>query len=167
MPVHTEDLEYHRPNGIPLLGRLYRPDGPGPFPALVEIHGGAWTGGDRLNNVAIAAYLAARGVMVFSIDFRMPPDAGYPDSVADINFAIRWFKANAERFGTRADRIGALGTSSGGHMLLLNVLRPNDPRYVTPATPGVDAKVACAIACWPVADPLTRYRTQEIGRAHV
>ena len=157
MPFHVEDIAY----SPPLLGRLYRPEGAGPFPALVEIHGGAWTGGDRLNNVSIAEYLAERGVMVFSIDFRMPPAAGYPGSVADINFGIRWFKANAARLVADPTRIGALGTSSGGHMLLLNVLRPADPRYTAIATPGTDASVVCAIACWPVADPVTRYQVQQ------
>lgn len=161
MPFHAEDIEYARPGGVPLLGRLYRPEGAGPFPALVEVHGGAWTSGDRLNNAAIAEYLAARGVVVFSIDFRLPPAARYPEVVADVNYGLRWFKATAERHGSRADRVGALGTSSGGHLLLLNVLRPADARATTTPTPGVDAGLRCAIACWPVADPLTRYRVQQ------
>ena len=74
MPVHSEDLEYLRPqSGAPLLARFYRPEGAGPFPAVLEVHGGAWTSGDRLNNVAIGDYLAARGIVMLSIDFRMPP----------------------------------------------------------------------------------------------
>src|SRR5207302_1683968 len=73
MPILTEDLEYHRPAEIPLLARFYRPEGQGPFPAVLEVHGGAWTSGDRLNNVSIAEHLAAHGIVVLSIDFRMPP----------------------------------------------------------------------------------------------
>ena len=63
MPIHTEDLEYLRVGGTPLLARFYRPEGPGPFPAVLEVHGGAWTSGDRFNNVAIAEHLAAHGIV--------------------------------------------------------------------------------------------------------
>src|SRR5215831_1729614 len=159
MAVHAEDFEYlHLAAAAPLLARFYRPEGPGPFPAVLEVHGGAWTAGDRLNNVAIGGYLAAHGVVVLSIDFRMPPAARYPETVADVNFGIRFLKANAERFATRADLVGGLGTSSGGHLLLLNALRPRDPRYASHPLPGADASLAFAIVCWPVADPLARYR---------
>ena len=120
MPFHIDDLEYLRPqSGAPLLARFYRPEGAGPFPAVLEVHGGAWTSGDRLNNVAIGEYLATRGIVMLSIDFRMPPAVRYPETVADVNFGIRFLKANAERFATRAELVGGLGTSSGGHLLLL------------------------------------------------
>ena len=157
MPIHTEDLEYHRPAGMPLLARFYRPEGQGPFPVVLEVHGGAWTSGDRFNNVAIAEHLAAHGIVVLSIDFRMPPAARYPETVADVNYGIRFLKANAERFATRPALVGGLGTSSGGHLLLLNALRPRDPRYASHPVPGADATLAFAVVCWPVADPLARY----------
>ena len=76
--VASEDIEYLRHGGKPLLARLYRPTGAGPGPALVEIHGGAWTSGDRLNNAAIATALAAAGSVVLSLDFRMPPRRDIP-----------------------------------------------------------------------------------------
>jgi len=158
MAIHTEDLEYHRPEGTPLLARFYRPQGRGPFPAVLEVHGGAWTSGDRFNNVSIAEHLAGRGIVVLSIEFRMPPTARYPETVADVNFAIRFLKANAERFATRQELVGGLGTSSGGHLLLLSALRPHDRRYTVDPLPGSNASLAFAVACWPVADPLARYR---------
>jgi acetyl esterase/lipase len=155
----TQDLEYQRPNGKPILARLYRPQGTGPFPAVCEVHGGAWTGGDRLNNVDIAKALADDGCVVLSLDFRMPPEAPYPTAVADVNLGIRWLKAHATEFGSKPELVGALGTSSGGHLLLLNVLRPADPRYAAlPGPSGVDATVPWFVACWPVADPVARYR---------
>jgi acetyl esterase len=158
MATRTQDLEYLRPAGAaPLLARHYRPEGPSPFPAVLDVHGGAWTSGDRLNNVAIGEYLAAQGIVVLSIDFRMPPAARYSETVADVNFGIRFLKANAERFSTRADLVGGLGTSSGGHLLLLNALRPRDPRYAALPLAGADANLAFAVVCWPVADPLARY----------
>jgi acetyl esterase len=157
MPFQTEDLEFLHTDGAALLARCYRPQGSGPFPAVLEVHGGAWTSGDRFNNTAIGEYLAERGIVMLSIDFRMPPVTGYPGTVADVNFGIRFLKANAQRFATRPELVGGLGTSSGGHLLLLNALRPHDPRYTAIALPGVDAGLAFAVACWPVADPLARY----------
>jgi acetyl esterase len=167
MDFRADDVEYQRQDGQPLLARLYQPIGPGPFPAVLEVHGGAWTGGDRFNNASIAEALAADGIVVLSIDFRMPPQARYPDTIADVNLGIRWLKSNATKFNSRADLVGGLGTSSGGHMLLLSALRPNDPRYAKLALPGsspgtsVDASLRFAIGCWPVADPLQRYRVKK------
>jgi acetyl esterase len=164
MAIYTEDVEYLNAGGTALLARFYRPEGQGSFPAVLEVHGGAWTAGDRFNNVAIAEHSATHGIVVLSIDFRMPPAARYPETVADVNFGIRFLKANAERFATRRELVGGLGTSSGSHLLLLNVLRPRDPRYTTHPLQGTDANLAFAIACWPVADPLARYRAvQERG----
>ena len=65
--VEWQDLEY-RPG---LLARLYRPQGPGPFPSLIEIHGGAWNNGDRTQNAELAQALAANGLVVASVDFRL------------------------------------------------------------------------------------------------
>ena len=90
MDFRADDVEYQRQDGQPLLARLNQPIGPGPFPAVLEVHGGAWTGGDRFNNVAIAEALAADGVVVLSIDFRMPPVARYPDTIADVNASGIW-----------------------------------------------------------------------------
>jgi acetyl esterase len=168
MGFRTEDHVYNTPDGQPLLATVYRPDGPGPFPAVLEVHGGAWTGGDRFNNTVIAESLAADGIVVASIDFRMPPRARYPDTVADVNLGIRWLKAHAEEFGARPELVGGLGTSSGGHLLLLSALRPHDPRYASLPLNGHDATLAFAMACWPVADPVTRYRVmQESGNARL
>jgi acetyl esterase len=158
--VTTEDIEYLRVGDTALLARLYRPSGAGPFPAVVGIHGGAWTGGDRLNNALLDEAIAAAGAVVLALDFRMAPKSPYPASVADINFGIRWLKANAARFDSRPEWVGAVGSSSGGHQMLLNALRPDDARYTALTAPelrGVDASVSFAVACWPIADPLARY----------
>jgi acetyl esterase len=158
--VDIRDLEYQRQGGRPLLARLYQPDGPGPFPAAVQVHGGAWTSKDRTDNDFMAKALAAAGIVVLSLDFRMPPQAPYPASLQDINLGVRYLKAHAGDFRARAEWVGSFGTSSGGHQVLLAAMRPHDPRYAAlPLTGGgqVDATQAWVVSGWGVLDPLLRY----------
>jgi acetyl esterase len=159
--VGIEDIEYQRIGGESLLARLYRPKGAGPFPAVVGVHGGAWTSGDRNNNQVIDQALAAVGVVVLALDFRLAPQAMYPASVVDVNYGVRWLKAHAAQFASRPDWIGAVAGSSGAHQTLLSALRPRDPRYAATTTSvvaGIDADISYMVACWPIADPLARYR---------
>jgi len=158
--IVIEDLEYQRRHGHAMLARLYRPGGDGPFPAVVQVHGGAWVNKDRTDNDFISKALAESGMVVASVDFRMPPEAPYPASLADINLAARWLKKNAAQYHSRPDWVGSFGTSSGGHQVLLAAMRPDDPRYaVLPLSggPEVDARLAFAISGWGVLDPLLRY----------
>ena len=130
--IEVEDVEYLRHGDKPLLARMFKPRGPGPFPAIIELHGGAWCLGDRLMDVAINEPLAKSGVVVAALDFRVPPEASYPGSLADINYAIRWFKMQTMEFGSRPDLVGALGSSSGAHQAILAGMRPFDARYAAP-----------------------------------
>lgn len=142
----------------PLTGTLYRPAGAA-LAAVVEVHGGGWTSGDRTSNVAIARHLARNGIAVLSVDFRMPPAARYPETVADVAAGLRWMLTHSADVGTTPDRVGLLGTSSGGHLALLLALRPRDERYAGPAMGGEpDLAVRFAVLGWPVNDPLARYQ---------
>ena len=82
--IDVADVEYVHHGDKPLLARLFRPRGSGPFPLVVEAHGGAWCRGDRSNDTVINEPLAKSGVVVAALDFRMPPEAAYPASLADI-----------------------------------------------------------------------------------
>lgn len=158
--IVAEDVIYHRPGDAQLLARIYRPNRGPVTAAVVSVHGGRWVAETRLTNEIIDQALAAAGILVMAIDFRMPPKVRYPVPVADINLAIRWLKLNAGRFGFVGDRVGGVGTSSGGHQLLLNGLLPADPRYAAEALPGgegLDATLAYMVTGWPVSDPLARY----------
>src|SRR5437868_12468110 len=163
--IEVRDLEYQRMDGVPLLARLYRPIRPGnsggSFPAVIDVHGGAWASGDRLNNAPLDEALAKSGIVVLAIDFRMPPQFRYPASIADVNLATRCLKAHAGEFGSRHDLVGGLGTSSGAHQLLLSALRPADPRYAALSlaeAPGEDAGLPYLVLCWPISNPLARYQ---------
>jgi acetyl esterase/lipase len=159
--IKVEDVEYTRHGGTPQLARLYRPQGPGPFPIMVELHGGAWCRSDRLADAVIHEPLARSGVIVAALDFRQPPVAPYPASFQDIHYGIRWLKARAAELGSRPDMIGSMGNSSGGHQAMLLGMRPFDSRYAALPQPAgasnVDATVRCVIMTSPVIDPLGRY----------
>ncbi len=155
--IEIEDVEYLRHGDAPLLARLFKPRGQGPFPAIVELHGGAWCLGDRLNDDGINEQLARNGILVAALDFRVPPVASYPASVADINYGIRWLKSQAGKLNSRADMLCTFGLSSGGHQAMLLGMRPRDPRYSAIPLSG-DARVRGVILGAPVIDPIGRYR---------
>lgn len=157
--IVVEDVEYLRHGASPLLARIFRPRAAASLPMVVDLHGGAWCRGDRLSDTAINEALARSGVVVAALDFRMPPVAAYPASLADIHYGIRWVKTRAASLGGRADRVGVLGVSSGAHQGMLLAMRPDDQRYAAlPLAGGADARVGCVVLCWPVIDPLARYR---------
>jgi acetyl esterase len=158
--VNERDVECQRLNGKPWHLRIYQPQGPGPFPTIIDVHGGAWHNGDRTSNAGVDRALAATGILVAAVDFRQPPEAGYPASICDINLAIRWLKAHAAEFNG-ITKVGAFGNSSGGHQVVLSALRPRHPAYLAlslPDHPEVDAGLAYVIAGWPVICPLYRFR---------
>jgi acetyl esterase/lipase len=159
--VDVTDVEYLRHGDSPLLATVFKPRGNGPFPIMVELHGGAWVRGNRQNGKVGNEALAKNGVIVVALDFRVPPVAPYPASLADIHYGIRWAKTQAASWNGRPDLIGSMGTSSGAHQAMLLGMRPNDPRYAALPSPAgaatVDGSVRCVIMVSPVIDPLGRY----------
>src|SRR3984893_8276436 len=172
--IDVEDVEYLRHGDTPLLARLFKPRGAGPFPAVVELHGGAWCLGDRLQDTSINEQLARSGILVAALDFRAPPAASYPGSAMDINYGIRWLKTEAAKLGSRPDMVCTFGISSGGHMAMLLGMRPRDSRYsAIPLSRGdfaLDASVRGVIMGAPVIDPLGRYhyakQLKDSGKPH-
>ena len=156
--VDISDVEYLNHGGAPLLAKLFKPQGSGPFPIMLELHGGAWVRGGRENGDAANEALAKTGVIVAALDFRT--QERYPASVADIHYAVRWAKSQAASWNGIPDSVGAMGTSSGAHQAMLLGMRPNDPRYAalpSPAGSSADGTLACVIMVSPVIDPLGRY----------
>jgi len=157
-----EDVEYLRHGDKPLLARVFKPRGEGPFPTLVDLHGGAWCQGDRTKEVIRHQTLAGHGCAVVALDYRQGREGAYPKALADVNYAIRWVKQHAKELKTRPDLVGISGQSSGGHLAMLAAMRPRDPRYTAiplpPGSPALDASVKCVVMSWPVINPLGRYR---------
>ena len=165
--VETTDVEYRHDGEKSWLATIYQPKGTGPFPALLDVHGGAWNRGERGNNKVMDAALAASGIVVAAIDFRIAPQHPYPAQVIDTNYATRWLKLHARDFNAEPESVGALGSSSGGHTVMLSALRPGDSRYSELSLPGgeaVDATLLYVLCTWPVLDPYSRYLySQEVG----
>lgn len=159
--VQTHDVDYLHVDGKTFKATIYQPEGAGPFPAILDVHGGAWVREDvrRDEHPGMDRALAAMGMVVAAIDFRQSPQYRYPDSVADANFALRWLRANASKFKASPQMVGAFGSSSGGHLVLLNAMRPSDPRYATLPLAGVapeSARPDYMILVYPISDPLAR-----------
>jgi len=157
----TQDIDYLVHGDKPLKLRLFKPAGAGPFPVIVMLHGGAWNNGSYAQCDGQGENWSKAGVAVASIDFRQAAD-GYPSSLADTNYAVRWLKAHAKDLNLNPERVGLSGQSSGGHLAMLAAMRPNDPRYASIAlgdgSTAVDASVTCVGMLWPVINPLSRYR---------
>jgi len=147
-----------------LMARIYQPQGVGPFPTLLDLHGGAWNNKDRLANEPMDRAVAASGVLVVAVDLTLAPEAPYPASVQDANYAVRWLKSRAAEWNGDAAKLGVLGSSSGGHVAQLLALRPRDKSYNAiplPAAPTVDATVAYVATRSPISDTYARYQQAE------
>jgi acetyl esterase len=166
--ISVTDVEFRRNTaGRLLMARIYQPAGRGPFPTVLDLHGGAWNGKDRHAEEPMDRALAASGLLVVAIDMTLAPEAPYPASVQDANYGVRWLKSKAAEWRGDPSRIGIYGSSSGGHVAELLAMRPHDPRYnAIPLSAGVDASVAYVAMRSPVSNPFARFQNAErLGRA--
>jgi len=115
--------------------------------------------------------LAASGLVVAAIALRGAPKYPYPSQVEDVNYATRWLTVHARDFNADPQLLGGLGTSSGGHTLMLSAMRPHDPRYrglPLAAENEPNATFAYVLAAWPVLDCYARYLyAKEINHAQL
>jgi len=169
--VKTWDVEYRKDPARALMARIYQPRAAGPFPVLLDLHGGAWNDQDRTANAPMDERLAASGILVVAIDLRRAHEAAYPASVADVNYGVRWLKQKAREWNGDPETLGVLGSSSGGHELQLCAMRPRDVRYCAlplPEAPGLDATLAYVVVRSPISDPLARYeQAKKMQRDHL
>lgn len=118
----------------PLLADIYRPSGPGPYPSVLLIHGGAWKRGDRAQVQGLAERIAARGYLVMNTTYRLVPQYVFPAQLQDVQQALRWMRSPAgAQQGIDPDRIGSFGYSAGGHLAALLGHIAKDPLLGDPA----------------------------------
>lgn len=165
LDIRVSEVEFRRNRaGRMLMARIYQPTAAGPFPTVLDLHGGAWNTKDRRAEEPMDRALAASGLLVVAIDLTLAPEAPYPACVQDANYGVRWLKWKAASWGGDPSRIGIYGSSSGGHVAELLAMRPRDPRYNAiplPEAPSMDATVAYVAMRSPISDPLARFQNAE------
>ena len=123
------EVEYGTAAGVSLRLDAWVPDGPGPFPAVILVHGGGWNAGDKSGGpqkgymAPMQEPLARAGFAWFSINYRLSPKFHYPAPVEDVETAIRWVKAHAAEYHLDPARIALAGESAGGHLVALAGVR--------------------------------------------
>ena len=163
--VKVSEVEYRRTKaGRQLMARIYEPAGTGPFPAILDLHGGAWNAKDRKAEEPMDRAIAESGVLVVAVDLTLAPESPYPACVQDANYAVRWLKTKAASWNGDPAKIGLYGSSSGGHVAELLAMRPRDPRYNAiplPEAPQAEASVAYVAMRSPISNTFARYQNAE------
>lgn len=146
--------------GRMLMARIYQPQGKGPFPTVLDLHGGAWNRKDRKAEEPMNRALASSGLLVVAVDLTLSGEAPYPACIQDANYAARWLKVNAARWNGDASKLGVYGSSSGGQVAELLAMKPRDPTFAAIPLDGaanVDASVAYVAMRSPPSNTLARY----------
>jgi acetyl esterase/lipase len=169
--IKISELEYFKTAKRTLMARVYQPQGAGPFPVLLDLHGGAWNNKDRMANAPMDEAAAKSGLLVVAVDMSLAPEAPYPACVQEASYAIRWLKSKAIEWNGDASQLGVLGSSSGGHVAQLIGMKPNEPLYnahVLAGAPGINSRVAYIATRSPISDPLARFKQAEkMKREHM
>lgn len=152
----TRGITYHREGSLRLRLDVYRPDEPpeggGPRPAVIQVHGGGWIMGSRAQQgIPLLNHLAANGWVGFNVDYRLSPRNPYPAHVVDVKRAIAWVRANAAELGVDPDLICITGGSAGGHLSALAALTAGDAG-LQPGFEEADTSVAAAVPFYGVYD---------------
>jgi acetyl esterase/lipase len=163
--IKVSEVELRRTRaGRTLMARIYQPTSAGPFPTVLDLHGGAWNNKDRHAEEPMDRALAASGLLVVAIDMTLAPEAPYPACVQDANYAVRWLKSKAASWNGDPSTVGVYGSSSGGHVAELLGMRPRDARYNAiplPDAPRADATVSFIAMRSPVSNPYARFQNAE------
>jgi alpha-L-fucosidase 2 len=112
------DIEFAKPEGVSLALDAYIPDGAGPFPTCILVHGGGFTKGDKTSYIKpLFEPLSKAGFTWFTINYRLAPQYRHPACVEDVESAIRWVKAHAAEYKVDTKRIALIGESAGGYLV--------------------------------------------------
>ncbi len=125
------DIEYGKAGDESLLLDACVPDGAGPFPVAIIVHGGGWSGGDKTRDITpLFKPLSDAKFTWFSINYRLGPKHRFPACIEDVEAAIRWVKKHAAEYKGDPRRIALIGESAGGHLVCLAAVRAKDDTRV-------------------------------------
>ncbi len=135
-------------------------------PAVIIIHGGGWTGGDKgaKRELITGTNLARAGYVCASVNYSLSERSRWPTNLHDCKNAVRWMRANAEELGVDPERIGVIGGSAGGHLALMVAYTAGNPEF-SPAGPypGVSDHVSACVNMYGITNLLTRRHTDDKG----
>jgi acetyl esterase/lipase len=131
-----KDLAYVSGGGERQQGDLYLPNGAGPFPTALVLHGGDWVGRDRKDMESAAETLAQNGFAAFNVNYRLAPEHRYPAQLEDTHAALRFLAENATKWQLDTARFATVGYSAGSQLALLAAEKPD------PDGPAIRAIVA-------------------------
>ncbi len=165
------DIEFLAPGRLERAD-LYLPTSASPshrVPAVVMIHGGGWSGGDKRapREINIGTNLALNGYIAMSINYVLSTNGlvTWPANLHDCKTAVRWLRKNAQRLGVNPDRIGVIGGSAGGHLSAMLAVTGPDDRLDPPAPYGdYSCRVQCAVDLYGPADLLLRGDAKWLGK---
>ena len=126
--VVSHGIRFAEPDSQRLTLTVYRPNGDGHFPAIVQIYGGAWQRGTPEDQSELGRYLAARGYVIFAIDYRHAPRWKWPAQIADVRTALAWIREHATNYHADLTRLALVGRSAGAQLALLAAYEPDAPR---------------------------------------
>jgi acetyl esterase/lipase len=157
-------IEYARHDGAVLLGDMYMPGEPGSYPVLVAVHGGGWQLGTRESYRHWGPWLAARGHVLFAVDYRLskPGEPSFPAAMHDIRAAVQFVKGAGGALKADAKRVALVGDSAGAHLAALVALAGDDSRFAG-ACPGdphaaLSTSVKAVIGIYGVYDLLQQWQ---------
>ncbi len=164
------DITYATHDGVALLGDLYLPEGAGPFPAIVVVHGGGWQLGSRTGYQQWGAYFASAGYALFAVDYRLckPGQKSYPEAVHDVRAAVQFLRGSATDLKIDAKRLALWGDSAGALLAALVALAGDAPIFAegTAGDPfgAVSTKVKVCIGLYGVYDMAAQWQHDLVGR---
>ena len=162
-------IAYANHDGVELAGDLYLPknaqSGAKSAPALVAVHGGGWVAGVRGAYQYWGPYLAARGIAVFSISYRLATKTKtFPEAVQDVLAGVQFLRGKAGAFGIDPSRIGLLGASAGAHLAALAALGGKKFAGGYPQDPfaAVDASVKALVGVYGIYDAVAMWTNYQV-----
>ncbi len=158
-------IAYANHDGVELLGDLYLPKGAKSAPALVAVHGGGWVAGVRSAFQYWGPYLAARGIAMFSISYRLATKGKtFPQAVQDVRAGVQFMRGKAGEFGVDPQRIGLMGASAGAHLASLAALGGAKfaNGYPQDAFASVDAGVKALVAVYGIYDAVAMWTNYQL-----
>lgn len=146
--TYEADVEYGTGGNSPLFLDIARPaNATGKSPCIVVIHGGGWRGGNRKLHTDIIFNLAKQGYVAATVQYRLVPTARFPAQIEDVKCAVRFLRANAEKYQLDPKRIGATGFSAGAHLaMLLGTMGPKDGLEGSGGSPDQASQVQAVVA---------------------